>query len=171
MSNDKTRKAEPAVLTRVRFEEAVKNYGTNSKSLASIKALRDSKVAEIMGHYKEQIENLEKIQESQFEQIKNFVLPNRISLMGDKKKSFTLENVVMGFRKDTPSVKTTNNKTWEDVVKLLKEKRPDLVHTIETVDKAGILERKDELAGILPTLDLKVVAGEKFFINTKETKN
>ena len=166
-----TRKTEEAKITRPQFESAVEVYSSNNKSLDSISSKMEEEIAKIRANYAEQIKNLELVQDSQFTLIKNFVLANSQTLFSPNKRSVTIKDVVLGLRKDTPSVKTTGGKTWEEVIKMLKEKNTGLIRTVEVVDKELILSKRDTLTEVLAECNLKIAQEDKFFISPIQKKD
>ena len=164
MAGKVERKADRAEVTRVQFDTALGVYSSNAKQLTELADSMEKELAAIRAKYTPQIENLTLVRDSQFETIKNFVLPNQDFLFTQKKRSVTVGDLVYGLRKDTASVKTIGGKSWEEVIDILKQKKPELLRTIEVIDKEKILDKRTELAGELAGLSLKISQEDKFFI-------
>jgi len=170
MASKSKRKADVAEVTKVQFDTAVKVYEDNSRSLLDVNAQMQAEMDAIGRKYSDQIQNLEQVQGAQFEVIKNFALANKDSLFSEKKKSMVIGQVVMGLRKDTPSVKLLTGKSWEDVIKALKNTKPNLVRTVEEVNKAEVIAKRDELAADMKSFGIKIQQNEKFFIALTDKK-
>ena len=164
----KKRKAEPAVVTKVQFDKALEDYSANSLSLAEVTAQRDAKIKEIMDQYTGQIANLENVQDSQFETIRNFCVQNQNTLFSAKKRSMETALATLGLRKDTPSVVLASGKNWEGVIKLLKQKLPGYIRTKDEVLKTEILSKRNEIGTQLTECGIVIKQEERFFIKLKE---
>lgn len=168
MAKTKTnRTAGEAKVTQIEFEKALTNYKENSNSLTSITSERDAKIAAIMKEYEGQVANLENVKVQQFNTIKNFCLQNKDTLFSEKKRSITNHIATFGLRKDTPSV-VTDGKNWEAITKLVKQKLPAFIRTVEEVNKAEILAKRAEIGLLIKECGMKIKQEDKFFITLLE---
>jgi len=170
MAKTKSRKADPAVITKVQFDKALEDYSTNLKSLTSVTSARDAKVKEIMDHYAGQIENLSSVQNAQFETLKNFCLQNKDTLFSEKKRSMKTALLTLGLRKDTPSVHIGKGKSWEDVIKLLKQKLPAFVRVKEEANKDEILAKRSEIGIQLTECGITIKQEDRFYIEPNKAE-
>jgi len=160
----KNRKAQKAEVTKVQFDKALGDYSTNLQTLTDITSARDVKIKAIMDEYAGQIGNLQSVQGAQFETLKNFCLQNKDTLFSEKKRSMKTALLILGLRKDTPSVVLKSGKRWEDVIKLMKEKLPGFIRTKEEPNKDEILAKRSEIGLQLNECGITIKQEEKFFI-------
>lgn len=88
-----------------------------------------------------------------------------------KRKSIEFLNGVIGFRTGTPKlVPLSRGWTWEKITKAVCAYLPNFTRSKPEVDKQAIIAQAAELEAILPRCGIKVMQGEKFFVEPKLTE-
>lgn len=174
MLKNKQRKAERAETTKIQFDSALKVYADNARTLNNVTDQMEKELEAVRQKYAAQIQNLEQVHDAQFQVIKNFTLANKNAFFTDKKKSITIGDVILGIRKDTPSLRPKEGYNWEAITKSLKEKHPDLVKTVDEIKKADIIAKRDTLSNVMGEFGLEIQQGERVYIDlaaNKKTKS
>lgn len=170
MSKNNQRKAERAETTKIQFDSALKVYADNARSLNSVKEKMKKELEEVNAKYESQIQNLEQVHDAQFQVIKNFALANKSAFFTDKKKSITIGDVILGLRKDTPSLRPKEGFNWEAITKSLKEKHPELVKTVDEIKKSEIIAQRNSLSNVMGEFGLEIQQGERVYIELSGNK-
>jgi len=86
-----------------------------------------------------------------------------------KHKSIEMIHGTIGWRVNTPSLKTLAGWTWDRVLEAVKKCAPSYVRTKEDVNKQAILNDREMLGQDLKQLGVRVVQEEDFFVDPKLT--
>lgn len=158
-----------AGITALQYEEALAKYAANDAKKCGLESELDEEIIALREQYDGDLNLLVKENGLLEAIIKSYCVHNRESLFVQKKSLETLYGSV-GFRTDPPSLKLLAGVKWEDVVEKLQELLPGYIRTVDTANKAKLITDRavEDVAKNLPLLGIKVMQGEKFFIELKK---
>ena len=98
-----------------------------------------------------------------------YALENQAELFA-KKKSLDTVHGTIGFRTETPKLKTLKGFTWSSIVNLLKEFLQGYVHLTEEPAKDKRLADRDnaEVSGLFAKVGITVTQDESFYVEPKK---
>lgn len=132
------------------------------------KALMDQRVKEIKDEYQAQLVDINERITPLYLRIEAWAEANLESF--GRNKSLAMLHGVIGWRTDTPSLKTRKGWTWDRVLETLGTFSPQFIRTKEEVDKQAILAARENLLdGDLKTMGVEIVQQVKFFVEPAVT--
>lgn len=158
-----------AGITHQQYEESLAKYAKNFVQQKKLSVEMEEQITAIRDEYDSDLNIIAKEQELLLAVVKGYCVSNKESLFGERRSMETLFGK-LGFRKNTPSLKCLKGIKWEDVVANLKELLPGYVRTVEETDKEKLLadREKEEVAGKLTAIGVKVEQEDKFYIDLNE---
>lgn len=151
-------------IDQAKYENALAEYATKSAQESKLLAEMEIKMTAIREQY---APKLKLLQESKVE---NFAIVQAYCEehpeLFAKKKSFETTFGTLGFRTDTPSLKTLKGFTWASVVELCKRNLPDYVRNKEEPNKEALLADREKVN--LADIGVQVVQQETFYVDLKK---
>jgi phage host-nuclease inhibitor protein Gam len=167
MKNGKKRTAH--VVTAEQFEAALTAYTAADQREKAISEIMETEMNELADEHKDELMNLAQTKLMAYETARNYCVANKEALFRHRRSIGTLHGVA-GFRLGTPRLKTVHGRSWEDVMKDLRELLPAYIRTHEEPAKDMLLadRNKEGVAPLLMQLGVEVVQDELFYIEAKK---
>ena len=166
----KLRTNSTGLTNRLDFECTIDRISYIQVELRQLTAERDAAVQAAQQTHAEMIAELSDELKAKAALCEKFADEHRTDLLPGKAKSAETPLSRYGFRLGNPTLKTMAKKTWEQVLEMLDEGRPDYVRLTPSVDKETILsDYAQDLVTkeVLASFFIRVVQNEGFFIEPK----
>ena len=156
-------------VTGEEMEQAFSDYAIADARIARINAKADEEMTKIRDKYADDLKRYADIRTRSFDVLQTYALENRDELF-TKKKSMELAHGVFGFRLGTPSVKQLKGYKVDVTLKLAQALAPGFIRVKEELDKAALLNRRDDngMDALMEKIGVYIDQAETFFVEPKK---
>lgn len=156
-------------VTGEEMEQAFSDYAIADARIQRINAKADEEITRIRDRYADDLKKNTDLRARSFDVLQTYALENREELFS-KKKSMELAHGTFGFRLGTPSIKQVKGYKVDVSLKLAQTFAPDFIRVKEELDKALLLNRRDEdgMIAVMEKIGVYVDQAETFFVEPKK---
>lgn len=142
--------------------QAMRKYVEASSNVDKINAQLRLEKAELEAKYADKLNAYESEASNAAQVVEAYAQHHRSSILQGDAKGANLGAGKIGWKSNPPKLVANN---WDEVLTYLKRAKPELVRTVEEVDKKALLEQAKEMkAKDLEKIGLAIQQEEKFFI-------
>jgi phage host-nuclease inhibitor protein Gam len=161
--------AKEVKFTSIDADKAAKEFFESQHELLKLNSEKNLAIHEVEESFKEETTAAQARLDAAEAILRKYCNDNKSTLLVGKAKSGVLGRVQYSFKDNKGSlVIIEEDKTWKDVLELVKEKLPDYVMSVDTLEKDKLLKDCNSIGEKLAACGLKVKSSETLSFKLKD---